>query len=130
MIITKLNMQIIPRSQMRTEYATGWGDYWLDEDGVLQVRAVEMPNLMWSHYILLHEYMEAVRCYRDGISLESIEAWDLSHPEADDPGSLPGCPYWKHHAFSMMLENIACIQDGHDWDEYNNSSPIGEENVR
>lgn len=122
MIITKLNMQIIPREQMREQYREGWGDYWLDDQGVLQVRAIELPNLMFSHYILLHEYMEAVRCYRDGISLESIEEWDAKNSLSDDPGSLPGCPYGKHHIASEFLEQIVCFQDGYAWKEYDDCS--------
>lgn len=121
---THVHMRIIPKGCMRTEYAEGWGDYWVDEKGILQVRAVEMPDLMFSHYILLHEYMEAVRCYRDGISLESIEKWDADHSDHDDPGSLPGAPYHDHHEASLMLEKIACMQDGHKWEVYDNTEPV------
>ena len=126
MDISNINMQIIPKSQMRPEYAEGWGDYWIDKDGVLQVRAVKMPNLMFSHYILLHEYTEAIRCYRDGISLESIEAFDLAHEDHDDPGTLPDAPYHKHHMSGLMLEAVACLQDGYTWPEYDDTKALDE----
>ena len=121
---TKVHMQIIPKGCMREQYQDGWGDYWVDENNVLQIRAVLMPDLMFSHYILLHEYFEAIRCYRDGISLESIAKWDAEHPDDDDPGSLAGCPYKSHHDNSLMLERLACLQDGFTWEEYDNTLPI------
>ncbi len=121
---TQVNMRIIPKGCMRPQYADSWGDYFTDERGILQIRAVEMPDLMFSHYILLHEYMEAVRCYRDGISLESIEKWDADHADHDDPGSIPGAPYYEHHMASMMLEQIACMQDGTKWADYDNAQPV------
>ena len=120
----RINMQIIPKGCMREQYQDGWGDYWVDEYDVLQIRAVLMPDLMFSHYILLHEYLEAIRCYRDGISLESIEKWDAEHPDDDDPGSLKGCLYKSHHDNSLMLERLACLQDGYTWEQYDNTSPV------
>lgn len=124
MQIRDIHMMIIPKGCMRPQYQDSRGDYWLDEKGILQIRAVEMPNLMHSHYILLHEYMEAVRCYRDGISLESIEKWDALHADSDDPGSLPGSPYRDHHEDSISLERVACAQDGFKWPEYDDSKPV------
>lgn len=120
----RVEMRIIPRGCMREAYKDGWGDYWVDERDTLQIRAVEMPDLMFSHYILLHEYLEAIRCYRDGISLESIEKWDADHADHPDPGSIPGAPYHKHHMASLMVEQIVCMQDGHEWEEYDNAMPI------
>jgi hypothetical protein len=122
--IKDIHMAIVPKGCMRPQYQDGWGDYWIDEKGVLQIRAVEMPDLMYSHYILLHEYLEAVRCIRDGISLESIERFDALHSDHDDPGTLPDAPYRAQHMASMMLEMVACLQDGYTWDEYDNAEPV------
>ena len=121
----RIEMRIIPRGCMRPSYANSLGDYWVDEHGILQIRAVEMPDLMFSHYILVYEYFEAIRCYRDGVSLESIEKWDADHPDDDDPGSLEGCPYKTYHDNSLMLERLACLQDGYTWEEYDNTLPVG-----
>ena len=120
----RVEMRIIPKGCMREQYRDGLGDYWVDEHGILQIRAVEMPNLMYSHYILLHEYMEAVRCYRAGISLESIEKWDADHSDHDDPGSLKCAPYHRQHMDSLTLERIACMQDGFDFEEYDTTQPV------
>jgi hypothetical protein len=124
MEIKSINIRIIPKEEMRPAYQDGWGDYWIDDDGILQIRAVLMPNVMFSHYIILHEYMEAIRCYRDGISLESIEKWDIEHPDHDDPGSMPDAPYHKHHMNSLMIEAVACLQDGYTWNEYDDTEPV------
>ena len=119
--ILKVHMEIIPASKMRPKSSGGWGDYWLDADGVLQIRAVEFPDLMFSHYVLLHEYMEAVRCARDGVDYAAIDKWDAEHPitEAEpEPGEIEGAPYFVQHAQSMALERLACEQDGKDFDHY------------
>jgi hypothetical protein len=123
-IIKDVHMAIIPKGVMRPQYADSWGDYWLDEYGVLQIRAVEMPDLMFSHYILIHEYLEAVRCIRDGISLESIEKWDADHSDHDDPGCIPGATYGVQHGDSMTIERILCMQDGYKWADYADSEPV------
>ena len=117
----RFEMRIIPKGCMRDGYA--WGDSWVDEHGILQIRAVEFAIIFFSYYILLHEYLEAIRCYRDGISLESIEKWDFDHADHDDPGCLPGAPYHLHHGDSMTIERIAVLQDGYTWDEYRNAEP-------
>jgi hypothetical protein len=122
--ILRIEMRIIPKGVMRNQYRESLGDYFLDEKGTLQIRAVEMPDLMYSHYILLHEYMEAIRCYRAGISLESIERWDASHADSDDPGSLKGAPYKREHDQSLTLERIACMQDGYEWQDYDDAEPV------
>lgn len=109
---------------MRPQYSESWGDYWVDERGILQIRAVKMHQPMFSYYILLHEFMEAVRCLKEGISLESIEKWDIEHPDHDDPGILHDAPYHKQHIESIFLEQLACLQDGLDWKEYNESVPV------
>ena len=123
-IFTNVNMMIIPKGCMRPQYRDSWGDYWVDEKGILQIRAVEMPDLMFSHYILEHEYHEAIRCYRDGISLESIEKWDADHEGHDDPGSLTDAPYHTHHMNALMKERLSCLMDGVDFEEYGNTEPV------
>ena len=120
---TEVCMKIIPIEEMRR---AGWGD-WQLIDGVLQVRAVEMPEIMSSHLILLHEYREAVRCIRDGISEKQVDRWDDEHhslPGVDEPGDLPGCPYRPQHHDAMVIEQVACGQDGLDWYAHNNSEPV------
>jgi hypothetical protein len=119
---TKINMQIVPKGCMRPQYQDSWGDYWVDENNTLQIRAIAMKNWMHSYYVLLHEFMEAVRCFKKGVSLESIEKHDADNSDHDDPGCLANAPYHKEHMESIMLEQIACLQDGLDFDEYYNSA--------
>lgn len=120
----RIEMRIIPKGCMRSHYQDSWGDYWVDENGTLQIRAVEFSIRMFSYYVLLHEFMEAIRCYRDGVSLESIEKWDADHSDHDDPGCIKGAPYHTQHIDSMTLERIACAQDGYEWDDYDEATPV------
>jgi len=54
--------------------------------------------------ILIHEMVEWYFCQRDGISQEEVDKWDMDHPDLDDPGSHPDCPYYKQHLFAMEIE--------------------------
>lgn len=113
-----INIRIIPRGCMRSQYQDGWGDYWMDENGVLQVRAVEFKELDHSFRVAVHELLEAWRCYRKGISLESIEAFDAAHADHDDPGCLTDAPYHREHMQSMLVEDILLMQDGYQPEDY------------
>lgn len=119
----QINIQIIPKGCMRPQYAESWGDYWVDERGILQVRVVEFEDLDRSLRVAIHEVLEAWRCYRDGITLESIEQWDADHADHDDPGSLPDAPYHEHHMASIAVEMVMCAQDGDTWKDYDNATP-------
>jgi hypothetical protein len=121
----KINIQIIPRGCMREAYREGWGDYWVDEKGTLQVRAVEFQELDHSFRVAVHELLEAWRCYRKGIKLEDIEAFDAAHEEEDDPGMLPDAPYHKEHMQSNLIEDIMLLQDGYTPEDYDDPAEPG-----
>jgi hypothetical protein len=120
---SEINIKIVPRNQMRPQYQDGF-DYWKDERGALQVRIAEFENPDFAFYWALHEVMEAWRCFRDGVSLESIETWDAMHAAHEDPGSIPSAPYRKQHLQSMTIQHLLCEQDGYVYDDYMEAEPL------
>lgn len=124
-IFKQINIQIIPHGCQR--YNT-YGDYWIDERGILQIRVSEFENPDSALYIVIHEILEAWRCAKKGISFQAIDAFDLDHQETDDPGLLKCAPYHFEHMQSDQVERLLCHQDGRSWDEHYNAEPIGVNN--
>jgi hypothetical protein len=123
MPFSEINIKIVDRTEMRPQYQDGF-DYWKDESGVLQVRIAKFENPDFAFYWALHEVMEAWRCFRDGVSLESIEKWDAANIADEDPGALPGSPYRKQHLQSMTVQHLLCEQDGYVYEEYMDAEPL------
>ena len=120
----RIDIRIIPTQWMREQYKDGYGDYWVDERGALQIRSREYTNPDHAFGCIIHELVEAWRCYRDGISLESIEKFDADHDDHDDPGRLPEAPYHDAHCKSMEIERLMCYQDGVKWEDYDKAEPL------
>jgi hypothetical protein len=59
-------------------------------------------------------------CQKAGITAKMVDDWDFSHPDAEDPGSLPGCPYRKQHMAAMKISRLAVKLMGHKWSDYDN----------
>ena len=94
------------------------GDWREDQNGVMQVRVSRMGDWRYEYLIALHEFHESFLCKLRGIREEDVTAWDLAHPDSDDPGSEPGCPYGREHFSATNLERIAASDMGVDWNEY------------
>lgn len=124
----QINIQIIPVGCMRQ----GWdyGDYWIDEKNILQIRVSQFENPDDAIYLAVHELMEAWRyAKKNGPDYSAIDAFDLAHQETEDPGLLKCAPYFEEHAQSEQLERLLCHQDGRDWEEHYNAEPIGVKHV-
>jgi hypothetical protein len=114
-----LNISITTVPQNQMDYATV-GDY----KGHKRRRFIEVAELKdwrWEFLIGYHELIEQNLQISLGISEESIVAWDLAHPDSDDPGNLPGCPYGDIHKFAEHAEKDMCIKCGWSWEEYCNT---------
>jgi hypothetical protein len=90
---------VIPHHMQR--YDTE-GD-WYQLSGV-QHFCVSRSNAEEEFKILVHEMVEWFECQRDGISQEEVDKWDMDHPDLDDPGSHPDCPYYKQHMKALDIE--------------------------
>lgn len=112
-----LNINITTIPQRCMDYDT-LGDY----KGHMRRRFIEIAELndpRWEFLIGYHEMIEQQLALALGISEESIMVWDKEHPDADDPGSLPDCPYGTIHLFAERHEKELCEACGWSWEEYN-----------
>lgn len=118
----QINIQIIPAAEQRE----GWnyGDYWIDEAGVLQIRVSEFDNPDYAIYIAIHELMEAWRYARKhGPDYSAIDRFDRANSTSLEPGRIPDAPYHDEHMKSEAIERLLCRQDGYVWKDYYHTEP-------
>ncbi len=93
------------------------GDYF-ETDGAVVFRITRFSNPAYSFAVLLHELHERFRNGQFDIRDEDVDAFDLKHPELDDPGLDPRAPYHATHMEADALERLFIVLTGNDWIEY------------
>jgi hypothetical protein len=100
------------------------GDYWTDENGVLQIRVSEMNDFFYNGMVMVHELIEWLLCRKAGITEKKITDFDLKFEierqegNLDEPGFAPNAPYIKQHSFATSVELGMCAMAGVDFMEY------------
>jgi hypothetical protein len=127
----KINIEEIDHREQR--YPTV-GDWWLDTDGVLQVRVSRLSDPRYGALVVLHELVEVLiegvkRTGRLAIPqalIDEVDAFDKRYeadrPKDDDtsePGSDPTNPAYRGHMAAMATEHIAAMLFGINWNTYN-----------
>ena len=100
----------------QNRYATH-GD-WYERNGTLTITATDYGNPNGSFLVALHELCEAWLCREAGIAEEDVSAWDLCHPDAEEPAEVEGSPYRKQHDVAIQVEKIMCAALGVDWENH------------
>ena len=101
--IKKIVIKYKPANKLR--YAT-WGDY-RTKGNTIRIDILEdLPNDL-RFAITMHELMEKYLCNKAGITDNQVDNWDFAHPDAEEPGEIPGCPYFKQHANAAQFELFA-----------------------
>lgn len=93
------------------------GDYYDTHDRWV-FRISETGNPLFNLAILIHELWEWHRTQQAGIPVQAIDAFDMGHPELDDPGLDPRAPYHAQHMEADALERLCIVLGGGDWTEY------------
>ena len=93
------------------------GDYF-ETEGAVVFRITRFENPAYSFAVLLHELHERFRNLQFDIRDEEVDAFDLKHPELDDPGLDPRAPYHACHMEADALERLFILLTGNDWIEY------------
>lgn len=118
----KIVIETIPHEHQR--YPTV-GDWVYDDDGNLAIRVSQMKD--WRHEMLVavHELVEVLTCKKDGISQESVDAFDIEYEKnrakddvESEPGDDPKAPYVDQHCLATGIERILAQQWGVKWNEY------------
>lgn len=118
----------IPHNEQKYETA---GDYSTTKEsspnGVVEVRNIfvsDMGNKDYEFLVTLHELVEAYLVAKNGVSDESITAFDIefekNRPEGnlDEPGDSRDAPYRKEHRIATTVEKTMAHLLGVDWQHY------------
>lgn len=120
----EIHIKTIPHDNHRSETV---GDYWHDEEGVLQIRVSDMGNEFYEKMVAIHELIEEALTKKRGLSEPEIQAFDeaferaramgLRTPE-EEPGFHNDAPYLREHTLATSCEMMMCALAGESWCDY------------
>lgn len=111
----KVVMQTVPYTTMRYKTA---GDWQFIHPGQLLVTAAELGCWKMESCLQFHELAEALVCKFQGITQETVDAFDFSYAGDGEPGDDPFCPYRIAHRVASAVEYILALALDVDWAEY------------
>lgn len=116
-----VKIEIIPHDQQR--YPTV-GDWFFDENGDLTIKVSKLSDWRREMLIAVHELAEVLICKQQGITQESVDAFDKEYEanrtedNLNEPGDEPTAPYVKQHCIATGIERILAAELGVSWKEY------------
>lgn len=94
------------------------GDYQRAGNLCWWVTISKLKDWRYEALVLIHELVEVFLCKHHKISWQTIDKWDLAHPDSDDPGAIRDCPYRKEHMAATRIERLLALLLGVSWKEY------------
>lgn len=94
------------------------GDWQVDSYGDLVIDVSEMGNSDFELLVGVHELIEAALCRKRGITQAQVDAFDLAHPDLDEPGADISAPYYREHKFACLVEKLLADELGIDFAKY------------
>jgi len=103
------------------------GNYWIDADGVLQIRTSELSDWRMELLICVHELIESSLCRHRGITDAEIVRFDEKfeaerarglHENDAEPGFDQRAPYRTEHTAATGLEMTLAAMLDVDWAKY------------
>jgi hypothetical protein len=113
----QVQLFVVPQGEQR--YDTS-GD-WLWSGNRLEIRVSrEMADQdpRYAMLLFVHEMIEALLCRSSGISAAEVDSFDMSHPQADEPGADPAAPYHRQHMAAEAVERALAEKLGVKWEDY------------
>lgn len=120
-----ISIKTIPHADQR--YRTV-GDWWFEEQSVLQIRVSELGDTKWENLIAMHELTEALLCFYRDIYEKDVTAFDQTFeamraqfPEIvkdDEPGDNEHAPYRKEHFTANLFEERLAEELSVNWTDY------------
>lgn len=111
----KSNIETIPHSKQRYETI---GDWKIDKAGNIKIKVSSLGDWRFEFLVGIHELIEVVLCRHRGITGQSVDEFDMSHLDLDEPGEDPQAPYHKEHMLAMDIERMLASELSVDWEEY------------
>jgi len=112
MEIKEVVIKVIPHENHRMPTL---GDWWIDEKGILQVRASDIGNWKSEMCLGMHEAAEGISCTAKGITAKEVDEFDEKfesereqglHADDDEPGEDPRAPYHDQHLFAEGIDTL------------------------
>lgn len=103
------------------------GDWIIEYGGpILKIYVSNLGDWKMEALIAIHEAIEALLCYKEGISGEDVDEFDVTFEKLRDrdealdgePGDNPAAPYHKQHRFATGIEVLLAKELGVDWRSY------------
>jgi hypothetical protein len=122
--LKKIQIEIIPHSSQRYQTC---GDWFLDENGVMQVRISNLGTEIENFMVAIHEVIELVLLRNKGITDKDIDKFDFEFEERvkrgeagrnDEPGFASDSPYLQEHTLATSVELQMCALAKINWNEY------------
>lgn len=124
----KINVEFIDQKEQR--YGTV-GDYWIDDNGDMQIRVSKMGNEIYESAVLIHELIEFFLIRKKGHPTEpEIMSFDIEFEEKrnkgevdeyDEPGFAENSPYRQEHTIATACEMAFIAMSGESWNKYDNT---------
>jgi hypothetical protein len=120
----EIHIKSIPGSKQRYETV---GDYWYDDEGVLQVRVSDMGNEFYEKLVAIHELIEEALTKKRGLTEPEIKDFDEAFERAramglrredEEPGFHNDAPYLREHTLATSCEMMMCALAGESWSDY------------
>lgn len=125
-----INLKILPHQEQRYDTC---GDWWIDEEGVWQIRVSKMADWRYEFLVFFHEVAEMAWCNINRVSEEAVSAFDIEFEkqrqdmidagngasvEHLEPGDATLAPYYWGHQIATALERTAAFMLGVRWQVY------------
>lgn len=115
--LPKIIFEVIPHKKQR--YPT-CGDYF-KKNGKLNIKVSKM-SFKYELLVLVHELIEWSLIEEKGISINSIDDFDILFEEKrtdnSEPGNDPDAPYYEEHQFATSIEKLLAKKLRVNWTEY------------
>lgn len=114
-----INVEVIKHKDQRYETCGDWYTALRDYELIdLQVKVSDTGDSHYNQLIAVHEIVEAILCTAHGIPESYVTEWDKANPDSPDPGSIPGCPYYRQHMIATMIERVIAAELDINWNDY------------
>lgn len=100
---------------------------WFWRYTTLHIRISDMGNYKYNLLVSVHEQVEALLCWLDGVEEQAVTDFDIKfederakgmHGDCDEPGDDPDAPYFKQHQTATRIERFMASELGVNWEEY------------
>lgn len=120
----RICIDLIPHAEHR--YYGTCGDWQIDAEGNwnIKVSQVQESGFIATEYSLLiaiHELIEMALCWKNNISPEAVDHFDIPwkpHDGIQEPGDDDDAPYYAQHQFACGIERQMAAALGVNWKAY------------